>query len=65
MAVDRELLKEVTQELRNTVKKLRRHGKGKDYEMLGYNSRMYVLNSMIIQLRLKNLNKDRKTKNAR
>ena len=49
-------------QLANTVKKLRRHGKDKDYEMLGYNSRMYVLNSMIIQLRLKNIDKDRKTR---
>ena len=48
------------QELANTVKKLRRHGKDKDYEMLGYNSRLYVLNAQIIQLRLKNLEKDRK-----
>ena len=43
----------------DTVKKLRRHGKGKDYEMLGYNSRMYVLNAQIIQLRLKHLTRDR------
>ena len=50
------------EQLANTVKKLRRHGKDKDYEMLGYNSRMYVLNSMIIQLRLKNIDKDRKTR---
>ena len=48
------------EELANTVKKLRRHGKDKDYEMLGYNSRLYVLNAQIIQLRLKNLEKDRK-----
>ncbi len=34
------------------VKKLRRHGKGKDFEFLGYNSRMYVLNSEIIRYRL-------------
>ena len=47
------------EQLANTVKKLRRHGKGKDYEMLGYNSRMYVLNAQIIQLRLKNLTRDR------
>ena len=51
-----------SEHLANTVKKLRRHGKDKDYEMLGYNSRMYVLNSRIIQLRLKNLDRDRKTR---
>ena len=47
------------EQLADTVKKLRRHGKGKDYEMLGYNSRMYVLNAQIIQLRLKHLTRDR------
>lgn len=34
------------------VRKLRRHGKGKDFEFLGYNSRMYVLNAEIIRYRL-------------
>ena len=47
------------EQLADTVKKLRRHGKGKDYEMLGFNSRMYVLNAQIIQLRLKHLTRDR------
>jgi dTDP-4-amino-4,6-dideoxygalactose transaminase len=36
-------------------KKIRRHGKDSDFEMLGYNSRMYVLNAEIINLRLKNM----------
>ena len=36
------------------VKKIRRHGKDKDFEMLGFNSRMYVLNAEVINLRLKN-----------
>jgi dTDP-4-amino-4,6-dideoxygalactose transaminase len=35
-------------------KKIRRHGKDADFEMLGYNSRMYVLNAEVINLRLKN-----------
>ena len=38
-------------------KKTRRHGKGNDFEMLGYNSRMYVLNAEIINLRLQNMEK--------
>ena len=37
----------------NRVKMIRRHGKNKDFSMLGYNSRMYVLNAMIIKQRLK------------
>jgi UDP-2-acetamido-2-deoxy-ribo-hexuluronate aminotransferase len=36
------------------VKKIRRHGKDKDFEMLGFNSRMYVLNAEVISLRLQN-----------
>jgi UDP-2-acetamido-2-deoxy-ribo-hexuluronate aminotransferase len=39
------------------VKKIRRHGKGDDFEMLGYNSRMYVLNAKVIDLRLQNMEK--------
>lgn len=37
------------------VKKIRRHGKEKDFEFLGYNSRMYVLNAEIINLRFQNM----------
>jgi dTDP-4-amino-4,6-dideoxygalactose transaminase len=40
------------------VKKIRRHGKDKDFEMLGFNSRMYVLNAEVINLRLKNAEKN-------
>jgi len=36
----------------NRVKKIRRHGKDKDFELLGFNSRLYVLNAQIINLRL-------------
>jgi len=36
-------------------KKIRRHGKDSDFELLGYNSKMYVLNAEIISLRLKNM----------
>jgi dTDP-4-amino-4,6-dideoxygalactose transaminase len=39
------------------VRKIRRHGKNKDFEMLGYNSRLYVLNSEIINIRLQNREK--------
>lgn len=34
------------------VKQIRRHGKDRTFDMLGYNSRMYVLNAKIIELRL-------------
>ena len=40
------------------VKMIRRHGKDKDFGMLGYNSRMYVLNAKIIELRLKSARKN-------
>lgn len=43
----------------NTVKKLRRHGKDKEFEMLGYNSKMYVLNAEIIKFRLKHLEQNK------
>jgi len=39
----------------NFVKKIRRHGKGKDFEFLGNNSRMYFLNAEIINLRFQNM----------
>ena len=39
------------------VKKIRRHGKGDDFEMLGFNSRMYVLNARVIDLRLQSMEK--------
>jgi dTDP-4-amino-4,6-dideoxygalactose transaminase len=35
------------------IKMIRRHGKDKDFSMVGYNSRMYVLNAEIINQRLK------------
>lgn len=41
------------EELAKRVKMIRRHGKDKDFSRLGYNSRMYVLNGMIIKQRLK------------
>ena len=43
----------------DTLKKLRRHGKDSDFSILGYNSRMYVLNAKIIEFRLKNLEKNK------
>jgi len=36
------------------VKQIRRHGKDRTFDRLGFNSRMYVLNAKIIELRLKN-----------
>jgi UDP-2-acetamido-2-deoxy-ribo-hexuluronate aminotransferase len=41
-----------------SVKKIRRHGKDSDFEMLGFNSRMYVLNAEVINLRLQNAEKN-------
>ena len=41
------------EELAKRVKMIRRHGKDRDFSRLGYNSRMYVLNGMIIKQRLK------------
>ena len=41
------------EKLAKRIKMIRRHGKNKDFSMLGYNSRMYVLNAMIIKQRLK------------
>jgi len=40
------------------VRKLRRHGKDSDFQILGFNSRMYVLNAEIIGVRLQNLEKN-------
>jgi dTDP-4-amino-4,6-dideoxygalactose transaminase len=39
------------------IKVIRRHGKDKDFSQLGYNSRMYVLNAEVINIRLKNAEK--------
>ena len=49
------------------IKMIRRHGKDKDFSMLGYNSRMYVLNAEIINLRMQNLerNQERRQQIAR
>jgi dTDP-4-amino-4,6-dideoxygalactose transaminase len=49
------------------AKMIRRHGKDKDFSMLGYNSRMYVLNAEIINLRLQNAerNQERRQQIAR
>ncbi len=41
------------EDIARRVKMIRRHGKDKDFSMLGYNSRMYVLNAEIINLRLR------------
>ena len=41
------------EEFAKHIKMIRRHGKDKDFSRLGYNSRMYVLNGMIIKQRLK------------
>ena len=41
------------QDIARRVKMIRRHGKDKDFSILGYNSRMYVLNAEIINLRLR------------
>ena len=50
------------EDIANIVRKLRRHGKDKDFEMIGYNSRLYVFNSMIIKQRMKNIVETQKTR---
>jgi UDP-2-acetamido-2-deoxy-ribo-hexuluronate aminotransferase len=45
------------------VQKIRRHGKDKDFELLGFNSRMYVLNAQIINLRLASADKNQQKRN--
>jgi UDP-2-acetamido-2-deoxy-ribo-hexuluronate aminotransferase len=45
------------------VQKIRRHGKDKDFELLGFNSRMYVLNAEIINLRLASADKNQQKRN--
>ena len=41
------------EDIARCVKLIRRHGKDKDFSVLGFNSRMYVLNAEIINLRLR------------
>jgi len=41
------------EDIARRVKMIRRHGKDKDFSILGYNSRMYVINAEIINLRLR------------
>lgn len=43
------------EEIANRIKMIRRHGRDSDFAMLGYNSKMYVLNAEIIKLRLFNM----------
>jgi dTDP-4-amino-4,6-dideoxygalactose transaminase len=40
------------------LKMIRRHGKEKTFDLLGYNSRMYVLNALIIKQRMKNMHQN-------
>ena len=44
------------------IKTIRRHGKDKDFSMLGYNSRMYVLNAEIINPKIKICRTQQKTR---
>src|SRR6056300_1185141 len=46
------------EDIAGKIKKIRRHGKDKDFGMLGYNSRMYVLNAEIINLRLRHVQRN-------
>jgi len=48
------------------LKMVRRHGKDRTFDLLGYNSRMYVLNASIIAHRMKNMeqNQERRQKIA-
>jgi dTDP-4-amino-4,6-dideoxygalactose transaminase len=51
-------------EIAHRVKMIRRHGKDKDFSMLGYNSRMYVLNAEIINLRLQSAERNQERRQA-
>lgn len=46
--------------LADKVRLIRRHGKDKDFSRLGYNSRMYVLNAQIINIRLANIERNQR-----
>jgi len=43
------------EDIAKRVKMIRRHGKDKTFDMLGFNSRMYVLNARIIEQRMKSM----------
>ena len=47
-----------SEDIARRVKLIRRHGKDKDFSMIGYNSRMYVLNAEIINLRLRHADRN-------
>lgn len=46
------------------LKMIRRHGKDKTFDLLGYNSRMYVLNGRIIDQRMKSLENNQSKRQA-
>lgn len=48
----------------NQIKMIRRHGKDKCFDMLGYNSRMYVLNARIIEHRMKRMKEHREMRQS-
>ena len=43
------------EDIAKRLKMIRRHGKDKTFDVLGYNSRMYVLNARIIEQRMKHI----------
>ena len=46
------------------LKMIRRHGKDKTFDLLGYNSRMYVLNARIIEQRMKSMERNQTKRKA-
>lgn len=46
------------------LKMIRRHGKDKTFDLLGYNSRMYVLNARIIEQRMKSMEANQSKRQA-
>lgn len=46
------------------LKMIRRHGKDKTFDVLGYNSRMYVLNARIIEQRMKSMESNQAKRQA-
>ena len=47
-----------SEDIARHIKMIRRHGKDRDFSMIGYNSRMYVLNAEIINLRLRHADRN-------
>lgn len=52
------------EDIAKRLKMIRRHGKDKTFDLLGYNSRMYVLNARIIEQRMKSMEDNQSKRQA-